>query len=322
MHNIVTPFYVKNTSCLENLLCMILSSEYNDLNADHKKLFIDHWYMNYDSSCDELGDRIKFFNNYMINQLFHNVEVYYGIKAKQQKIDGEFQYEKIAEILNKNDYVILCIDAFELKNLALYKKHHVEHYVLVKGIEKQGLRCIDYSDEILLDIEHYNAGVLHYQVLNSYSKKIHKIWPSELYEKLTKIVNDREVFKKIRLLGDSLKDTEKLYIELNNVSKDDVLILRIPNSLQAIAASRYHIKRAIGNIENIPLTAKLADDEFSEIEQEWSGLIKRIIKFKFNHKEEVITSVRSDIYKLADREEKLAQSLLNMLEKELKYSDR
>lgn len=310
----ITPSFVKNTSCLENILCTILRAENNDMKADHRMLFLDHWNMNYSDDYDDLGDKIKFFDDYMVGKLLSNFQTYYGMKCEYEYHIEPFHYNYLSELFNNQDFVILCIDAFELKNLALYKKYHVPHYVLITDISKEGICCIDYAEELLIDIDHYNRGASHFICVNTDEEKINPcLWAADLEKRIEIIVQTKTVFNNIRKFADQLDNTDKLFMELNNISKDDVLLLRLPNSLTAVGASRYHFNRAIQNIPDIPLTAKASEDEMDIISKGWFDIIKKIIKFKFNHKEQIILDVQKTVFELCEKEESLAKQLLKLL---------
>lgn len=315
--------FVKNTSCLENILCTILKSENNDKDADHRMLFLDHWHMNYNDEYFDFGDKIKFFDDYMVNKLLENFRSYYGMDYNYEYQVKSFNYNDLMEMFKLHDFVILCIDAFELKNLALYKKYHVPHYVLITDVNKDGINCIDYAEELLLDIDHYNRGAIYFIYINSGAKKINPcLWALNLEKRIEIILQTKIVFNNIRKFADELNNTNKLYKELNSVLKDDVLLLRLPHNLTLIGSSRYHFNRAVQNIPNIPLTAKASENEMDIISKLWFDIIKKIIKFKFNYDTKIIFDIQKTIIMLCEKEENLAQNLLKFLKLERSNFDR
>lgn len=316
MKNAITPSYTKNTSCLENLLCMILQAESPDEPADTRLLFMDHWRMNYDKSQDNFGDKTKFFTEDMIEKLLKNFELYYGMKCIRDIPVPPFHPPVIQSLWEKYDYLLLCIDAFELKSLSLYQKFHVPHYVLVSAVHPDGLLCYDYMTEVLIDEYHfYNGAMCFIGIQTGESVRPRNLWAYDLHGRISTLVREDKMFDDIKEFATELDNWEILYEEMNSVPKDDVLLLRLPNSLTAIGSSRYHFGRVIEAIPDIPNTAPAAR-QFQVLSQTWYNQIKRLAKFKFTKKVDLIYSVQTAIVGLADIEKELAWTMLDVLKKD------
>lgn len=319
----MSPSYTKNTSCFENILCTILKTQNKEIDFDYTKMFINHWDMNYDENYDEIGDRIFFYNNDFTDKVLEAFQYYYGMKCREQILLNKFDYDELKGFYHDNDYVMLYIDSKDLKNLSLYKRH-LPHYILVTDIRKNGLCCIDYTENIFLDINHYNNSAIKFIFINVDRKRNDKkIQGYDLEKRISTIVCNQKMFMNINKLARDFSKPQKIYTELNNIEfKENVLALKLIKNLGSIGASRYLFNSAIQSIDNIPLTQKYANHEFLGISESWFTLIKKIVKFKFNYNIQIVVDVQNEIFKLAEREQQVAKNLLNLIKEDSYENDR
>lgn len=256
----------KNMNCQEDI-CSNLLSFYGYSSTN---LFVSSWSFDYleIKTIKSIGNKIYYKHN-----SFHDIKEYYPILIDEII---ENSLNRIQDAINTNNPCILFIDAFHLPWAAAYRKHHIMHYLLIIGIEKENLICVD-------PFINMKINILNIKILNI-KHKIYIFKKQNMNKNTCDIITDMTLFaqkncnvEKMQSILSDIKNHFDIELEYGNFNDENWFLVPLVMQIFNLACSRFRIKK----IAQANQVANLNDYEMLYLH--WKKLYKSI-QYMFKHR--------------------------------------
>lgn len=229
------PIINEYFSCHQGLLATYASYQ----SRDYYMIFSESWGFGYTRDDKPFGSSLYPDCQGCRNTL---LEKFHGIRIEDIKYSGiDDLLEKIQSMLQYSPIILYC-DVFDCPWNIAYKRHHIDHYVIITGLEYNSKRVIildPYStkDENIIDIE--KIAPYSGEISTFITKPLHSLTKDDYHFEITNSYNHIKNSNFKQNLESFRCDFQKRFEEVLNIEYIDEYAIPLIINLRRIANQRY-----------------------------------------------------------------------------------
>lgn len=254
----------------------------------------------------------QIYEDELYEDLFIGLKKYAGIDFNAV---NEYGVNYVFDRIDAGFPVLVHFNTFYCPWSMDYEKHEYDHYFVICGYDKreQMFICID----SYLEVDRYmiSESVLQSGFINFLDYKLtefKEITSDEFVSELMKNIDEGEIFRRIKKIGDIIEKKLNYEIEFLNYENDFnaiPLIIKIEN----LSRDRLNISAALTSVNFIDNNKERVKECFETSSREWHYVSLLLLKYKIVKDEKLLSVIRNRLYKISQIEKNAYQIILEII---------